>query len=276
MLPTEPKPLYLWNGHNYENNSTPQFQWALQALDSLDKHLLKDAHNILDLGCGIGDLAHTLTVLAPNASIVGLDISDTMITKAQEKYSSNRQLHFVVGDAHRLPYEYNNTFDYIISTNAFHWMRDKQAVWNSIARCLKPNGIVLVDTSAQSSEPEPILAIFTNVASRPEWQPYFKNNSFQSVNDELSLLDATQVKPMLKEAGLNLETLTEEITLTTEFKNISQFVDWLSPIAKTYADFRLLSNDHQTKFLTESVTAYNSLTFSIPHNVLIMAKLILR
>ena len=66
---------------------------------------------ILDLGCGNGNIIARLQKRL-NADYYGLDISEAMIAQAEKRLLN---VHFMVGDAEKLPYE-DNKFDAIVCT----------------------------------------------------------------------------------------------------------------------------------------------------------------
>lgn len=53
------------------------------------------AASVLEIGCGLGAFTQYLALNLPNVTIVGMDISDTAIKKARERYP---KIEFMVGD----------------------------------------------------------------------------------------------------------------------------------------------------------------------------------
>ncbi|WP_168121065.1 methyltransferase domain-containing protein [Paenibacillus sp. HB172176] len=85
--------------------------------------------SILDLGCGTGDLANTIS--QAGAIVAGMDFSAEMIEKARGKYP---QLRFEIGNAER--FQLDTSFDAVFSNAALHWMKRPgdviACVWNSL------------------------------------------------------------------------------------------------------------------------------------------------
>jgi SAM-dependent methyltransferase len=98
---------------------------------------------ILDLGCGPGDLAEMLAVRLPRARIVGLDLSTSMIELARSKDARGGRLRFEVGDASSLPFE-TGSFDFVVSTLSLHHWADPAAGFAEISRVLRPGGMAAV------------------------------------------------------------------------------------------------------------------------------------
>jgi ubiquinone/menaquinone biosynthesis C-methylase UbiE len=97
---------------------------------------------ILDAGCGTG--VFTLDILASGASVVGLDLSLPMLTKAVSK---SRSLGFspVVGDILRLPFE-DQRFDKAVSITALEFIEDARGAVGELFRVTKSGGFVVVAT----------------------------------------------------------------------------------------------------------------------------------
>jgi trans-aconitate methyltransferase len=98
--------------------------------------------HILDLGCGDGALTEQLA--ATGAIVTGVDASSAMVAAARA-----RGLHIDHASAASLPYE--NQFDAVFSNAALHWIRDAEAVLNSVHRALKPNGRFVAEMGGQGN-----------------------------------------------------------------------------------------------------------------------------
>ncbi len=96
---------------------------------------------VLDLGCGTGTLIQYLLHLVPEAKFVGLDPSVEMLNIAKQKLPDSVELR--VGSANHLPFP-NESFDVVISTNAFHYFRNPSQAIQEAKRILKPNGRLVI------------------------------------------------------------------------------------------------------------------------------------
>src|SRR5215203_1205332 len=76
----------------------------------IDFAAVRDATNILDVGCGTGSLTFALREALPNARTRGLDYSQAFIDYASAKAPADGRLVFEQGDAVSLPYE-DQAFD---------------------------------------------------------------------------------------------------------------------------------------------------------------------
>lgn len=92
---------------------------------------------VLDLGCGYG--WHCIYAAEHGAAlVVGTDISHRMLEVAQEKCRMP-QVRFVQSAMEELDYA-PGSFDVVISSLAFHYVRDYQELVRKIAKWLVPGG----------------------------------------------------------------------------------------------------------------------------------------
>lgn len=98
------------------------------------------AREVLDVGTGTGVLPPILVGLAPEARVVGLDISREMLAQARCKHPTVR---FVQGDVHALPFE-PCSFDFGLCYACFPHFEDKSKALEEIHRALCPGGWLLI------------------------------------------------------------------------------------------------------------------------------------
>ena len=96
---------------------------------------------ILDCGCGTAPIISLLYKKYPKKHYTGIDITPKMIDVAKSKNLNGAE--FVVGDCENLPFE-DNSFDAIICCESFHHYPNVQDFFNSVYRCLKPGGRLIL------------------------------------------------------------------------------------------------------------------------------------
>lgn len=101
---------------------------------------LGHAREILDMGTGTGILFSILVSLAPQARVVGLDLSSGMLAQARLKHPT---VSFVQGDVHALPFE-PCSFDFSLCCACFPHFEDKSKALEEIRRALRPGGWLLI------------------------------------------------------------------------------------------------------------------------------------
>jgi trans-aconitate methyltransferase len=94
---------------------------------------------VLDAGCGTGRLTAELLEALPQGRVVGIDLSRNMLHSAREHLGQfGSRVSLVACDLLRLPFE--QAFDGIVSTAAFHWVLDHDQLFANLRRALVPGG----------------------------------------------------------------------------------------------------------------------------------------
>lgn len=101
----------------------------------------KGAASILDVGCGTGELLRILSETVPDARLWGMDISDKMLEKAEEKLSGRAEL--ILGDSVSIPLE-SESCDVICCNHSFHHYPKPLKVLKEFHRVLKDGGLILI------------------------------------------------------------------------------------------------------------------------------------
>jgi trans-aconitate methyltransferase len=102
---------------------------------------LPSVSNILDMGCGIGELCADIKKAYPEAKITGIDPSGKMIERAV-KDLSDTDIMFQCGFVRDL--SDLQQYDIVVSTNAFPYVMDKKETLVKIHKLLNPNGRLLL------------------------------------------------------------------------------------------------------------------------------------
>jgi demethylmenaquinone methyltransferase/2-methoxy-6-polyprenyl-1,4-benzoquinol methylase len=117
--------------------------WRARAAHQLKPALERPDAVGLDLCCGTGDLAFSLSRHA-KARVIGADFSHTMLVRAQKKAAEvNRsaRLEFFEADALRLPLA-DGSLDLVTTAFGFRNLANYEAGLREIFRVLKPGGSV--------------------------------------------------------------------------------------------------------------------------------------
>ena len=97
---------------------------------------------VLDVATGSGVIAfYTAALVGPQGSVTGIEISQGMLTRCNEKLQESNlsNLNFRYADAEDLPFP-PNSFDRIYCGSAFFWMSHPLAALRHWFELLKPNG----------------------------------------------------------------------------------------------------------------------------------------
>lgn len=98
---------------------------------------------VLDVACGTGELERLVLTECPTQQIVGVDISEKMLVFAKQKCLAYPNVSFHLANASALPFA-SNSFDVIVSANAFHYFDDPLIALGEMKRVLKPDGTVVI------------------------------------------------------------------------------------------------------------------------------------
>lgn len=96
---------------------------------------------LLDVGCGVSPLCVKASRVE-NSEVWGLDFADQFIEKAKAKYP---QIHYMVGDFNRLPFE-DGFFDYVVLGEVIEHSETPQAIIQESFRVLKTGGRLALST----------------------------------------------------------------------------------------------------------------------------------
>ncbi len=150
MVPTHPSAAIFdrWSA-TYDRPGLQLFTYrpihdaVLARIDGLEPSM------VVDLGCGTGQLTQRLIRGFPDANIVGVDLSDGMLTEAAGRLrqvgSDDQPL--VRADALQLPFA-ASSIDLVVCTESFHWYPDQAAALAELARVLNPGGRLLIASIA--------------------------------------------------------------------------------------------------------------------------------
>ena len=113
---------------------------------------------VLEVGPGPGYVSLEVARLLPEAEIVGLDLSETMIeiaTRNADEYGVSDRVEFRQGDASAMPFE-ESLFDFVISCGSLHHWKKPPRVFDEIHRVLKPSCSALIDDLRRDAPKESV------------------------------------------------------------------------------------------------------------------------
>lgn len=114
-------------------------------LEELEREPFED---LLDAGCGPGSMIAILAESIPGKRYVGVDLAPAMIEAARRKNLPGAK--FVVGDCENLPFP-PESFDVMLCANSAHHYPNVEGFYQSVHRCLRPGGrLILRDFTSDS------------------------------------------------------------------------------------------------------------------------------
>lgn len=112
--------------------------------------------SILDIATGTGDLAIKFAEKTKASKIVGLDLSEGMLSVARKKVNDTElenKVEFIKGDSEALPFD-ENSFNAITVSFGIRNFDNLEKGLSEIFRVLKPNGaLIILETSVPTKFP---------------------------------------------------------------------------------------------------------------------------
>jgi trans-aconitate methyltransferase len=232
------------DAQGYHLNSELQLKAAGETIDAIS---WTDFENILDIGCGDGKITASIAKKCPQGSVVGLDISPSMIDFASAHYLPSPNLRFLQGDAADLPFE--NQFDLAVSFSTLHWVLDQSNALRQIQKALVPGGKIYLMTYGKS--PMNVSTVGEELVSTPKWAPYFSSYTQQRV-----FYTEEEYRAVLETSGFVEVKLTSEWAQTL-FPNREALIGFIKPLLN-YT--KHLSEELQQTFAEEIAEKIRAMT----------------
>ena len=134
----------------------------------------QEEEDILDVGCGSGDVTSSLLYPAIPVScrLTGCDVSREMVEFARENHQADNiqfsQLDIASSDPPRLTFPAG--FQKIFSLYCLHWVRDLPRAVRNIHSLLLDGGQALLIFLASN----PVFRMYRNLAANLKWAQYMK------------------------------------------------------------------------------------------------------
>lgn len=136
-----------------------QLRWYLDCYGYASEEELAEVllsrRRILDAGCGPGHKAAWLARLAPHATVVAMDLSESIFLAAR-RYGDRPNMVFVKGDIAKTPFR-GGVFDLINCDQVLHHTDDPLATLGEFRRILAPGGMLHTYVYARKALPRELL-----------------------------------------------------------------------------------------------------------------------
>lgn len=185
---------------DYSEKVAPyRFSQFLTLVHELD---LFGDEKVLDIGSGPGELSMEIAKrLADGGFLQGIDLSPQMIELAKRiaEQQERKNVAFATGDALALDFD-DDSFDVVVSSNAFPWVPDRQKFLKEVLRVLKPGGrLGLVALSSRCYQ-EFFDAFARVAAGKPELFPDERPHDSMGAR----LHTPKELSELVEEAGLKI------------------------------------------------------------------------
>jgi ubiquinone/menaquinone biosynthesis C-methylase UbiE len=102
---------------------------------------LQPGDRVLDLGCGTGWASRRLARVA--AEVMGLDVADEMLRRAERASTGFNNIRYVWGSAEKIPAP-DNYFTKVLSVESFYYYADQGKALDELRRVLTPGGRLFI------------------------------------------------------------------------------------------------------------------------------------
>jgi SAM-dependent methyltransferase len=186
-----------WEGAAWAENA-PRYDAVMGGFNQplLALAAIGENDNVLDIGCGTGQITLLAARRATRAQAVGVDISEPMLTRARADAAEQGivNVRFDQADAEVHPFE-EGGFDIVISRGGVMFFSDSAAAFANITHALRPGGRMLFIVP-QAGRPDSDYAQAT-VALAP-----LMRGPSPAAQGMVSLSDPDRIHRVLGEAGL--------------------------------------------------------------------------
>jgi SAM-dependent methyltransferase len=138
----------------------------------------KRSSKILEVGSGLGYLTYSLIMADYN--VVGMDISQTAVNKANETFGD----HYISADLFEYAALHPESFDIVILTEVIEHVEDPVAFIGSIIKLLKPGGRAIITTPNKSFYP-PVVTWASDLPPVHCW--WLGEESIKYIADKLGI-----------------------------------------------------------------------------------------
>lgn len=115
-------------------------RWKLRMIRRIGR---RNPSRIVDLATGTGDIARRLAAAYPGAEVVGVDLSEEMLSRARRltrrAFSGAGGIRFIPGDMNRLPFA-DSSVDLVTGGYALRNAPDLDRALSEVRRVLRPGG----------------------------------------------------------------------------------------------------------------------------------------
>ncbi len=197
--------------HQFEEERSRPF------LDLLGVVVVRPRLQVVDLGCGTGELTRKLAEALPESQVTGMDSSPEMLAKSQ--VWARNGLHFEIGNQAELA----GSWDLIFSNAALQWSEDHKQLVPRLFRCLKPGGQIAVQVPSNHNHIS--HQIYREIAAQEPFAGPLKGYNRQS-----PVLSIEAYADLLFREGAR-DILVFEKVYPHVLQDAQAVVDWISSTA---------------------------------------------
>ena len=161
----------------YKQKCKLQQNFAVELMDMLE---LRKGSNVLDLGCGVGNVTIMLSEkVGAEGKVVAVDPDGERLKIARESYSASN-IDYIQADDQTFP---PGQYDVIFSNAVIHWIHDKETLFKRVYDNLCPGGCFAFNTPDSSFPIPEIGKLFFDKLVRPGFLHSFYYEKMTYLNE---------------------------------------------------------------------------------------------
>ena len=166
-------------GDDMEQHHLPIVELMLALME------FKPRDRVLDVGCGTGWLVRRIAPLVPTGLAAGLDVSDSMVRRAEVLSAELPNVAFARGEVEAIPWD-SGFFTKLLSVESAYYWPDPARGLREIFRVLSPGGSAWIvinyyRDNLHCHQWGELLKVPTHLFSAEEWAELFRQAGFINV-----------------------------------------------------------------------------------------------
>jgi ubiquinone/menaquinone biosynthesis C-methylase UbiE len=214
------------------------------------------ARRVLDLGCGNGRYLYEFRKTAPDATLIGADLTAEMVAESRRRNGVGMPL--LRADATAVPFR-DATLDVIFISHVLQFVSDKDATMRGLVRCLARGGAVIVTVGGAG-----IRESLRGIVSDEQWNQLARA-AFPGRGRTATREGEQLHREAMSRAGLAIETRDAPFSVTW-----AGVVEWID---LRWAPFMDEAQRHTTKRILDEMTpTLSARSFDVTQRLLIGRK----
>lgn len=225
-----------WNPKQYDIFKEERAQPFYDLMALLQPH---NQAEVVDLGCGTGQLTAILHEHIGALHTVGIDTSVEMLRKAG--IHSGNGLTFEMGDIEK--WSTDKSLDIIFSNAAIQWCENHPSIFRKLKSSLRSNGQLAIQMPMNHGYPTHVLA--NKMSHEDHWSVLLDEHYEKQSN----MLTVEQYAKLLFDLGFKEQKVFLRV-YTHILESREDVIEWVKGTMLTHFKSRLKESDYE-KFLTE-------------------------
>jgi ubiquinone/menaquinone biosynthesis C-methylase UbiE len=146
---------------------------------------LQPADRILDLGCGTGWASRRMARVAATGEVIGLDVADEMLCRAEQASTAFKNIRYVWGSAEKIPAG-DKYFSKVLSVESFYYYADQGKALDELRRVMAPGAKLFILINLYKDNHYSLrwmteLKVSVQALSEAEYKALLEEHSFKNV-----------------------------------------------------------------------------------------------